>query len=103
GLHKVTDIVPERISGPSYPSFAQIAGHAMNSIFVDSLEVDLERLQRINETLKMIPDDKLREKNIKLRPVETMMISPSVEINEISQNFAQSLPPTMTYLYRTVV
>lgn len=102
GLHKETDILPERISAPSYPSFAQIAGHAMNSIFVDSLDVDLERLQRINETLKMIPDDKLREKNIKLRPVETMMISPSVEINEIAQNFAQSLPTTMRYLYRAV-
>lgn len=102
GLHKETDILPERVSAPSYPSFAQIAGHAMSSIFVDSLDVDLERLQRINETLKMIPDDKLREKNIKLRPVETMMISPSVEINEIAQNYAQSLPATMRYLYRAV-
>jgi NTE family protein len=102
GLHKEMDILPERVSAPSYPSFAQIAGHAMSSIFVDSLDVDLERLQRINETLKMIPNDKLREKNIKLRPIETMMISPSVEINEIAQNFAQSLPITMRYLYHAV-
>lgn len=102
GLRKETDTLPERVSSASYPSFAQIAGHAMNSIFVDSLNVDLERLQRINETLKMIPDEKLREKNIKLRPIETMMISPSVEINEIAQDYAQSLPVTMRYLYRAV-
>ncbi len=102
GLRKETDTLPERISSASYPSFAQIAGHAMNSIFVDSLNVDLERLQRINETLKMIPSEKLCEKNTKLRPIETMMISPSVEINEIAQDYAQSLPATMRYLYRAV-
>ena len=28
------------------PSLAQVAGHCLNSIFLDSLEVDLERLQR---------------------------------------------------------
>ena len=37
-----------------YPSLAQIAGHALNSIFLDSMEVDLERLQRINRTLSEI-------------------------------------------------
>ena len=45
----------ERVSSRSYPSLAQIAGHALNSIFLDSLEVDLERLQRINRTLEIIP------------------------------------------------
>ena len=74
----------------------------MNSIFVDSLDVDLERLRRINETLKMIPSERLHEKNIKLRPIETMMISPSVEINEIAEEHAHSLPATMRYLYRAV-
>ena len=45
---------PERIKTESYPSLAQIAGHCLNSIFLDSLEVDLERLQRINRTLSLI-------------------------------------------------
>ncbi|MCS6763358.1 MAG: hypothetical protein MO853_04450 [Candidatus Protistobacter heckmanni] len=39
-----------------YPSLAQIGGHAMASIFLDMLANDVERLQRINETLKLIPD-----------------------------------------------
>ena len=38
-----------------YPSLAQIAGHALNSIFLDSLMVDIERLERINRTLAAHP------------------------------------------------
>ena len=45
----------ERVTSHSHPSLAQIAGHALNSIFLDSLEVDLERLQRINRTIEIIP------------------------------------------------
>ena len=32
-----------------YPSLAQIAGHAMSSIFLDALAFDIERLQRISQ------------------------------------------------------
>jgi len=102
GVHKETEDTPKRVSTSNYPSLAQIAGHAMNSIFVDSLDVDLERLQRINETLKMIPHEKLQERKIKLRPIETLTISPSEEINEMAQLYAQSLPVMMRSLYRTV-
>ncbi len=40
-----------------YPSLAQIAGHALSSIFLDALAVDVERLQRINATLALLPAD----------------------------------------------
>jgi len=102
GVHKEYNDLPERISVSNYPSFAQIAGHAMNSIFVDSLDVDLERLRRINETLKLIPPETKQQKNVLLRPIESMMISPSVEINEIAQQYTHALPLTMRSLYRAV-
>ena len=47
-----------------YPSLAQIAGHALNSIFLDSLSVDIERLERINRTVKLIPPEKLAESGV---------------------------------------
>jgi NTE family protein len=34
----------------SYPSLAQIAGHALANIFLDALAVDIERNRRINQT-----------------------------------------------------
>ena len=50
-----------RARSNTYPSLAQIAGHALNSIFLDSLSVDIERLERINRTVKLIPPEKLAE------------------------------------------
>ena len=102
GVHKKDNVVSERVSVSSYPPFAQIAGHALNSIFVDSLDVDLERLQRINGTLKLIPPNTLQENNILLRPVESMMISPSEQINEIASRYAKSLPITMRSVCRAI-
>ncbi len=102
GVHKQPSATPERVNVSSYPPFAQIAGHAMNSIFVDSLDVDLERLQRINGTLKLIPPSTLKENNILLRPIESMMISPSEKINDIALRYAHTLPFIMRSLYRAI-
>lgn len=102
GVHKVADAAPKRMQVTSYPPLAQIAGHVMNSIFVDSLEVDLERLHRINKTIKLIPSKTLKENNSSLKPVVSMMISPSEEINEIAQQHAMALPRMMRFLYRMV-
>lgn len=102
GVHKVTDEEPSRVKVSNYPPLAQIAGHVMSSIFVDSLSLDLERLQRINQTLKLIPPETLKEHNTRLRPVESMMISPSEEINAIAQQYAHTLPLLMRSLYRAI-
>jgi predicted acylesterase/phospholipase RssA len=42
-----------RVDG--YPNLAQIAGHTLSSIFLDALAVDVERLQRVNNTLSLLP------------------------------------------------
>lgn len=102
GLRRAVVGEPKRVSATSYPPFAQIAGHALNSIFVDSLDVDLERLLRINETLKLIPHASFKERNIALRPIEAMMIAPSQSINEIAIKYAHTLPWIMRYLYRAI-
>ena len=48
GTARIRNDSPERTRGDLYPTLAQVAGHVMNSIFLDSLAVDLERLERIN-------------------------------------------------------
>jgi NTE family protein len=56
-----------------YPSLAQIGGHVLSSIFLDALEADLERLRRINETVRLIPAEERARSNghtTLLRPVD---------------------------------
>ena len=74
----------------------------MGSIFLDSLDLDLERLQRINNTLRMIPEEKLKDNSIPLRQVKSMVISPSVEINTIAEHHAHTLPRTIRLFYRAI-
>ena len=83
-----------------YPSLAQIAGHALNSIFLDSLAVDIERLERINRTVRLIPPEKLEGSNLTLRPVQVLFIAPSQPIERIAARFSHDLPRTVRFILR---
>ncbi len=83
-----------------YPSMAQIAGHVLNSIFLDSMDVDVERLQRINKTLELIPQKHLDSGSTKLKPVKVLEISPSRDIGKIAQQHAHRLPLPVRFFLR---
>lgn len=76
----------------SHPSLAQIAGHALSSIFLDSLAVDIERMQRINQTLSAIPPEVHAHSGIPLRPIKTLVIAPSEGLDRIAAEHAGALP-----------
>jgi NTE family protein len=85
-----------------YPSLAQVAGHALNSIFLDSLMVDIERLERINRTLTAIPQEVITQRKIELRPIRVLFISPSHPIERIAARFVHELPPMVRFVLRPV-
>jgi NTE family protein len=92
----------ERAKNDSHPSLAQIAGHALNSIFLDSLESDLERMQRINRTIEIIPAEVLERTAYPLQHVDFRLLSPSVELERIAIHHANELPATIRILLSTV-
>ncbi|MBI3773133.1 MAG: patatin-like phospholipase family protein [Gammaproteobacteria bacterium] len=81
----------------TYPSVARIAGHVLNSIFLDSMEMDLERLQRINRTLSLIPKHYFDNGTVELRPVKALVVSPSRDISKIARDHAYRLPRTLRF------
>ena len=83
-----------------YPSLAQIAGHALNSIFLDSLAVDIERLERINRTVTLIPPERLADSQVQLRPVKVLFITPSQPIERIAARFLHELPSTVRFILK---
>ena len=98
GAGRLTEPARQAMESPRYPSLAQIAGHAMSSIFLDGLAVDIERLNRINHTLSVLPPEVLE--STPLRPVELLVIAPSERLDDIALRHVASLPaPIRAMLY----
>lgn len=81
-----------------HPSLAQIAGHLLNSAFLDSFDGDIERMERINKTISLIPVEKLDENQIHLRKVGVLVISPSQPLDAIAAKHIKDLSRTMRFL-----
>lgn len=81
------------------PSLAQIGGHMLNSTFVDSLETDLELLQRLNQLSGLLPPDQPAQK-YGLAPVEVLVVAPSQPLDEIAARHRAELPKTMRLFMR---
>lgn len=83
-----------------YPSLAQVLGHILNSVFVDSLEGDVERLERINNTLQAIPHKTRQQRGVSLREVDVLKIYPSRPIDEIAAEHVKELPRALRFFLR---
>lgn len=81
---------PPAGAAPAYPSLAQIAGHAMASIFLDTLRADAHQATRINAMLEQVPPA-LRE-SLPLHPLPVLAISPSQSISAIAARHWRSMP-----------
>lgn len=80
----------------SYPSLAQIAGHALSSIFLDTLAVDIERATRINKTLALIPPEARHASPLK--PIDLLVIAPSQRLDVIAARHVRALPKALRSL-----
>jgi NTE family protein len=102
GTARIRNENPERTRGDLFPSLAQIAGHVMNSIFLDSLAVDLERLERINRTLSAVDSATLRKMGLTLHHVDVLVLTPSEPLEDIAVKHVGNLPWTIRFLLRSV-
>jgi len=95
------DTHPEqRNIDPVYPSLAQIGGHALSNIFLDSLSMDIERLQRINELLAYMPPNVLKSQS--LRPVSSFVITPSRSLDDIAMARLDQMPRAARTLFKVL-
>ena len=84
------------------PSFAQIAGYMLDTLFMDGLYSDLERVTRINEVLDTMPDEQLTIGGRRMRPIDTMLIVPSQDLRAIAEKHRAELPFAIRALLRGV-
>ncbi|MDD0975586.1 patatin-like phospholipase family protein [Pseudomonas fontis] len=89
----------ERIFSGQQPSLAQIGGHLLNSTFIDSLEDDLELLQRLNHLSRLLPSD-VQPRHLGLAPVEVLVVAPSQPLDEIAARHRRELPAALRLFLR---
>ena len=83
-----------------HPTTASIAGHLLDTIFSDTLNSDLERLKRVNNTINLIPEDKREDHS--LRNIETMVLRPSKDLAEIAARYYHHMPFAVRMLLRAI-
>ncbi|MEX1054627.1 MAG: patatin-like phospholipase family protein, partial [Rhodothermales bacterium] len=71
-----------------YPPASQIFGILTNAVFLDALEDDALILRRINLLVKQLPP----EKRHGLRPINLLMLRPSVDLGKLAGDFRATLP-----------
>ncbi len=72
------------------PTLGAIAGHAMASVFQDTLQADVEQAQRVSHTMRQLPREIAMV--MPYRPVDILAISPSQSLDALAQAHASELP-----------
>lgn len=93
---------PERISRfagiQRYPSNIAIAGHLLDTIFADTLNSDIERMERINQTITLL-NAKQREQS-HLKTIGCLVINPTINFNEMAAKYYHQMPSGIKSLLR---
>jgi len=83
-----------------YPSIGEIGGYLLDTIFMDTLNADLSRLERINRTLGLVPS--AARPGTGLKQIETLVIRPSRDLREVTREHAGDIPGAVRMLLRTL-
>jgi NTE family protein len=79
-----------------YPPPAQVMGVLMNSIFLDLLDHDALRLDRLNQLLGELPEERSRG----LKQIRLLTLRPSVDLGKLAGQFEAQLPRAFRFLTR---
>ena len=75
---------------------SQILGVLMNAVFLDSLEPDIERVERVTEMLDTIQ----RPADSHLRPVHILLLQPSQDLAALASDQVMRFPRTLRFLLK---
>ena len=102
GIRDETGGRPDNAPASGPPSFAQIAGYMLDTLFMDGLYSDLERITRVNELIDGVPGEERRESVRPMRAIDTMLIVPSEDLRVIAHRHRKELPLAIRGLLRGI-
>ena len=89
---ETADKAPGRGKRQAHPSFAQIAGYMLDTLFMDGLYSDIERMTRINQLIDSVHPQHRTGPLQRMRPIDTMLIVPSRDLRTIAHDHRRELP-----------
>jgi NTE family protein len=84
----------------AYPSAGEIGGYLMDTIFMDRLNADIARLNRINKTIKLVPEEKRQQTGLK--NIESLVVRPSKDLRHVTREHVSDIPRSVQILLRTL-
>jgi NTE family protein len=85
-----------------YPTIGQITGYMLDTLFMDRLDSDIERMNRVNHVIGETRSRYVEHEDTTLRPIEFLMISPSKDVREISERHIKDFPRSVRLLLRSL-
>jgi len=82
------------------PSFAHLSGYMLDTLFLDGLYADLERITRVNLMLEQLGTERLKAPITALRPISTLIVVPREDLRQVAARHAAELPRPMRLLLR---
>jgi NTE family protein len=89
-----------RSAPPEYPSAAHTLGVVLDSIFLESLDADAERLERINGLLAGRPRESIPADG--LRTVQLLMLHPSQDLGALASGLTDTLPRSLRLIVESL-
>ncbi len=88
--------------GRDFLPVSEIAGVLLNAVFLDSLDSDLERLERINRALALVPRERLAGSDLDLRPIPALVLRPSEDLGKLAADEYHRFPTMLRYLLKGI-
>jgi len=92
----------QRGATAEHPSFGQIAGYMLDTLFMDGLYSDLERMTRINQLVDSVPEEQRTGVLKEMRPLDTMVVVPSEDLRDVAFRHRKELPVALRVLLRGI-
>lgn len=101
---KAVELPPELTRAPrrEFLPMSEIAGVLLNAIFLDALESDLERLERVNRTVAFIPPEQRGTPAQPLRAVSCLVLRPSQDLGTLAADQYTRFPRMVRYLLKGI-
>ena len=96
------DTQPDEFVDAKYPSFGQISGYIFDTLFMDTLDADIERMRRINHTITETRDKRVEYKDTSLRQIDYLVVSPSQDVREIVAKYVGNFPRSVRILLKGI-